>query len=251
MSEDGARLSTIDVDGTPLVHYVWGDPQIQPYVLLAHGWSDYALRFLPWVGALRAQGYAVVGFDQASHGRSGRGRGYLVDFARRVAAAIARFGPASAVVAHSFGGAATALALSEGTSVGRVVLIAPPADLIAATNRFARQIHLPRQALRRMRRLIEAELDTQLDSFHIHRHVTALNVPALIVHDVGDREVPWCEGERYARYWQHARLLSTNGLGHRRIVNDPSTIEAALRFLRGEEVGERVVSTRDLPFGIA
>jgi hypothetical protein len=24
-----------------------------------------------------------------------------------------------------------------------------------------------------------------------------------------------------------------------------------LRFLRGEEVGERVVSTRDLPFGIA
>jgi len=31
----------------------------------------------------------------------------------------------------------------------------------------------------------------------------------------------------------------------------PATIDAGLRFLRGESVGERVVSSPNLPFGVA
>jgi hypothetical protein len=73
----------------------------------------------------------------------------------------------------------------------------------------------------------------------------------LIVHDLEDREVPWSEGERYARYWADARLLSTQGLGHNRIAGDETVIAAALRFLRGEAVGERVVSSPNLPYGFA
>jgi hypothetical protein len=72
-----------------------------------------------------------------------------------------------------------------------------------------------------------------------------------VIHDLDDREVPWEEGESYARHWPSARLLSTEGLGHSRIVNDPATLDAGLRFLRGETVGERVVSSRNLPFGVA
>jgi len=63
--------------------------------------------------------------------------------------------------------------------------------------------------------------------------------------------VPWEEGESYARHWPGARLLSTSGLGHSRIVNDAATIDAGLRFLRGEVVGERVTSSPNLPFGVA
>lgn len=71
------------------------------------------------------------------------------------------------------------------------------------------------------------------------------------MHDVLDREVPWSEGERIARHWPGARLLSTTGLGHHRIVDDAGVIEAALRFLRGGSPGERVVSTPNLPYGLA
>ena len=71
------------------------------------------------------------------------------------------------------------------------------------------------------------------------------------MHDIEDSEVPWAEGERYARFWRDSRLLSTQGLGHNRIVQDDGVIAAALRFLRGEAVGERVVSTPNLPYGIA
>ena len=58
-------------------------------------------------------------------------------------------------------------------------------------------------------------------------------------------------GECYARAWHGSRLLSTVGLGHNRIVDDAGVIEAGLRFLRGEAVGERVVSSPNLPYGIA
>jgi hypothetical protein len=71
----------------------------------------------------------------------------------------------------------------------------------------------------------------------------------LIVHDVEDREVPWSEGERYARFWPESRLLSTRGLGHNRVADDAGVITAALRFLQGEPVGERVVSSPNLPYG--
>ena len=54
-AEDGGALrSDLDIDGRRVVAYQWGDPQSRPRVLLAHGWSSYALRFLPWVQALRS-----------------------------------------------------------------------------------------------------------------------------------------------------------------------------------------------------
>jgi pimeloyl-ACP methyl ester carboxylesterase len=84
-----------------------------------------------------------------------------------------------------------------------------------------------------------------------HLNVPCIARPALVVHDLEDREVPWAEGERYARYWPQARLLSTSGLGHHRIAAQPEVIADALRFLAGESIGERVVSSPNLPFGIA
>jgi hypothetical protein len=67
------------------------------------------------------------------------------------------------------------------------------------------------------------------------------------MHDLGDQEVPWSEGERYARCWPDARLLTMAGLGHRNIVNEPMVIAEGLRFLHGETIGARVISNRNLP----
>ena len=73
--------------------YVWGDPQTQPYVLFAHGWSSHGTRIAPWVPPLRAAGYAVVAFDQAAHGRSGGTHTTLPDFTCHLLAVGTHFGP--------------------------------------------------------------------------------------------------------------------------------------------------------------
>jgi len=247
----GAVVSVIETGRCRLQVYRWGDPSMQPYVLIAHGWSDFALRFVPFVDALRAAGYAVVAFDQPGHGRSSGETATLPEFARSVAAVGRQFGRAAAVVGHSLGAAAAAIALRDGLEADRAVLIAPPADMSAAADRFADFVGLAPHLLEPLHHALEVRAGVRFEELQAHRNVREIDRPALIVHDLNDREVPWEEGERYARYWPSSRLLSTTGLGHNRILGDTAVIGAVLDFLRGESIGERIVSTPDLPFGFA
>jgi pimeloyl-ACP methyl ester carboxylesterase len=247
----GAREQDLGIDGIAIHTYVWGHPATQPYVLFAHGWSSHGTRVARWVQPLRDAGYAVVTFDQAAHGRSGGTRTTLPDFTCHLMAVARHFGPAAAVIGHSLGGAATALALARGMQAGSAVLIAPAADPLAAVERFSRLLWLANHLGRRMFARFEGAMRFSADELQAHNNAPRIGRPALIVHDIEDREVPWAEGERWARYWPESRLLSTRGLGHNRIADDDGVIASALRFLRGEAIGERVVSSPNLPYGLA
>ena len=247
----GAEEQDLDVDGTRIHLYVWGDPTQQPYVLFAHGWSSHGTRVASWLQSLRESGYAVVAFDQAGHGRSGGKRTNLVDFTCHLLAVGRRFGPAAAVIGHSLGGSATALALARGLHAERAVLIAPMADPLFAVRRFSQMIWLGQRLGRRMFARFEQAMNFEASELHAEYNAPKIARPALIVHDLEDREVPWADGECYARAWHDSRLLSTSGLGHNRIVGDAGVIDAAMRFLRGECVGQRVVSSPNLPYGLA
>lgn len=247
----GAEETQLDIDGTNIHVYAWGDPHAQPYVLFAHGWSSHGTRIAPWVTPLRQAGYAVVAFDQAGHGKSGGTHTTLPDFTCHLMAVARHFGPAAAVIGHSLGGAAAALALARGLIAERAVLIAPAADPLAAVERFSRFVWLAGYLGRRMFARFEQAMRFDVSELQAHNNAPLIGRPALIVHDVEDHDVPWSEGERYARFWPDSRLLSTQGLGHNRIADDQGVIVAALRFLRGETVGERVVSSQNLPYGVA
>jgi pimeloyl-ACP methyl ester carboxylesterase len=247
----GAREAVLDIDGTHITTYVWGDPHTQPYVLFAHGWSSHGTRIASWVAPLQAAGYAVVSFDQAAHGKSDGTQTTLPDFASHLLAVGHHFGPAAAVVGHSLGGAATAVALANGLEAERAVLIAPPADPLVMADQFAGMIGMAQHLSRRMFAMFERSMHFAVQDLQAQNLTPRIGRPALIVHDLEDREVPWSEGERYARFWNDARLLSTRGLGHNRIADNAGVIAEALRFLHGEAVGDRVVSSPNLPYGFA
>ena len=250
--DDGnPTLSMLKVDGNDLATYAWGDPALQPYVLLAHGWSSHSMQHLPWVEALRAAGYAVVAFDQQAHGRSSGGKATLPDFVCNLLAVGWRHGRAAAVIGHSLGGAAVALALKHGLEADRAILIAAQADPEEALGRFATAHGLTGDVHRRMVALLESNTGVAMEELQAHRNVRHLARPALVVHDIEDREVPWSDGERYVRHWPHSRLLTTCGLGHHGVAEDPTVIAASIRFIHGEQVGERIVSSPNLPFGLA
>ncbi|HOX72977.1 MAG TPA: alpha/beta fold hydrolase [Dokdonella sp.] len=247
----GAAMSTLAHGDERIAVYTWGDPRSRPWILLAHGWSSHATRFLAWIEPLRRAGYAVVGFDQLAHGRSSGQRTTLPEFASVLAAVAAQYGRAAAVIGHSMGGAAATLALADGLAAERAILIAPLADPIAAASRFSHFVGLAERLAGHLFDAYERTHALRVASLQAHLKSPAIGCPALVVHDLDDREVPWAEGERYVRHWQAARLLTTTGLGHHRIVDESGVIHAALRFLHGETVGERVVSSPNLPYGFA
>jgi pimeloyl-ACP methyl ester carboxylesterase len=110
--------------------------------------------------------------------------------------------------------------MRDGLKADRAVLIAPAADGAAASRRFARAIALPEDLRAAMQKRLEQQTGREMEALAIHRVAPHLAQPALIVHDLADADVPWEEGERYARFWPDARLMSVQGLGHHKIVND-------------------------------
>ena len=245
------RRGELRIGGETIATYVWGDPATQPYALLAHGWSSFGLRFLPWVAGLRALGYAVVTFDQPGHGRSSGKLCTLPEFTSTLRAVGRHYGEAALAVGHSLGGAALVLAQDEDWHAQRLVLVAPAADMADAASRYFRLVRLGEHLRQAFYDWLLRRTGISVEQLEVHRRLPALGQPALIVHDLDDADVPWSEGERYARYWPGARLLTTQGLGHRRVLDAPDTINAALAFVRGETVGERVIGTSELPFGVA
>lgn len=240
----------LHIGGERIATYTWGDPATQPYALLAHGWSSFGLRYLPWVAHLRALGMAVVSFDQPGHGLSSGRTCTLPDFVDTISDIGRRLGPAELAIGHSMGGAAVALAQDQAWQARKLVLLAPAADWRAAADRFFQLVKLAPRLRKPFFDWHEGRTGIATDALQVPRYLGALGQPGLVIHDLDDTDVPWEEGERYVRHWPSARLLTTQGLGHHHVVDDGQVIEATLAFLRGETVGERVVSSPNLPLGV-
>ena len=54
-----------------------------------------------------------------------------------------------------------------------------------------------------------------------------------MIHDRGDRQTPWADSARLVASLPDARLVTTDGLGHRRILEDAGVVHAVTSFLIG------------------
>jgi pimeloyl-ACP methyl ester carboxylesterase len=200
---------------------------------------------------LRALGLAVVTFDHPGHGHSSGNLCTLPEFTDTVRVVGRHYGNAALAIAHSLGGAALTFAQDEQWHAEKCVLVAPAADMHAAAGRFFRLVRLGEHLRRPFFAWHRQRTGIDVDDLQVARRVRDYGQPCLIVHDLDDEDVPWGEGERYARHWPGARLLTTQGLGHRRVLDAPEVVAAVIAFVRGEPVGERVVSSPNLPYGVA
>ena len=54
---------------------------------------------------------------------------------------------------------------------------------------------------------------------------------AMVVHDTDDREVPYHQSVELAHHTEGAQLLTTRGLGHRRILRDTTVVAEVAAFV--------------------
>jgi pimeloyl-ACP methyl ester carboxylesterase len=210
-----------------------------PTVLLVHGWEGRGAQLGELVAPLNAAGLGVVAFDAPGHGDSAGDRLYLTDYADTLAAAVRQVGPVHAVVAHSYGAAAWLLARARAAS-GRVALpagwpehtvaIAPNAIVEDAIARFAATIGLDEPERRAFERHLATSAGLGLPDLSLDKLVAGPPGELLVVHDCGDREVPFVHAERLAAAWPAADVLVTQGLGHRRVLRDPEVIRQVVAF---------------------
>ena len=225
-----ASLITVPMPTGRLVGWRWGRAQ-DPVVVLVHGWGGRAAQMRSYVAPLLARGYSVVAFDAPGHGMTGGHESSLVHMAAALDALLRQIGPAEAVIGHSLGGAVAGYVLSRGLPVGKAVLLAPPASLTEYSYRFARMLRLPEGVRALMQAQIERRFGIRWSDFEVEATAPQLTQPALIVHDIDDRDSPFRDGERYARHWPGARLVATHGLGHRGALYDSAVIHEVTGFI--------------------
>jgi pimeloyl-ACP methyl ester carboxylesterase len=229
----GARRFEVASGRERLAAWSWGSGA--KTVLLVHGWGGRAHQLRSFAPPFVKAGYRVVAFDAPGHGISTGAELSLPEFASAMRAVEEVIGPIDAIVAHSFGAAASCLAIARGLAVGRAVLIGSPAAETRWFQRFSDYLGLSARARADTERAIERRVGVPFSSLAIEALAPALTLPLLVVHDRDDREVPWEDGARIARTAAQATLLTTEQLGHRRILRDAEVIARSLAFISGQE----------------
>jgi pimeloyl-ACP methyl ester carboxylesterase len=224
-----ARSFSVASEDGALSAWRWGSAGER--VLLVHGWEGRGTQLGAFVPALIERGFSVVTFDAPAHGDSPGSLSSFFHFARSIACVARAFSPIRGLIAHSMGGASAAWASRAVPVAERLVMIAPPADIRDFTSHASAMLGLDRRAVAALETRLGKRFGMVLDEVHAARVGPLMKSPLLVIHDDGDREIPFQAGEIVARSWPNAELVRTHGLGHRRILRDPDVIAKAVDFV--------------------
>lgn len=202
--------------------------------LLVHGWGGHAGQMLPLAQALAQQGLTPVLVEMPAHGRSAAAVSNLPQFVRALEYVAARLQQQGhriqVVVAHSLGANAAAYAAGRGLPAERLVLIAPPASAREYTRFFARVFGLSEVTRAALQARIEAREGIVMPQLEPPVVGPRIRLPTLVVHDRADRVNPFADGQAFAHAIRGARLLATEGLGHRKVLADAGVIGQVALF---------------------
>ncbi len=201
-------------------------------ILLVHGWESRATQMYGVAQQLLTTGYDVVAVDMPAHGHSKGQTSNPHLFAQTIQLAQQHLGDFEAIVGHSMGAGATAIAVGRGVSTQKMVLISGPSSIENVLRRFAGFIGLNKSGANKFVEFISSvvgstpqDLDTQL----LLKNST---IPTLIIHDEQDLEVPASESKRLASVLSNGELVLSNNLGHRKILKSPEIMQKIVSFIK-------------------
>lgn len=227
---DKADRLSININGIDVVVWIWG--QGQP-VLFMHGWSGRGTQATHFLQPLIKSGYRVISYDGPAHGETPGKKTSMLEMADVVLALNEKYGPFHSTITHSFGGMVLAYASTLGFKTGSAVCICPPATIDSILNNFQRTLMLPNSVLAAMTARLYINYGDDLEKrISTLKNVRTLSIPALIIHDEKDQDIPWQDGKAVADAWPGAKFKLTHGLGHRRILRNPAIVMAVTDFIR-------------------
>ncbi|MBV8657413.1 MAG: alpha/beta fold hydrolase [Burkholderiales bacterium] len=215
----------------PMRTYRWGKPT-RGRIAVMHGWAGRATQFHRFIATFVDAGYEVIGIDAPGHGGSVGKISSLFHFLTALERLVRNAGPVDAVIGHSLGGGVALHALANGLKAKKAVLIAPNADLVLYSRVITRQLGLDETRRQSLQARIEARFGVRWEEVNGILRAASVTQPGLVIHDLEDREIPFSMAEAISEAWTGAQLMTTTGLGHRRILADEQVVGAALDYVR-------------------
>ncbi len=202
--------------------------------MLVHGWAGRAGQFRSIIPALLAKGFQIIAFDGPAHGRSEGKQTNPVEFADAMKKLTETEGPIHGIIAHSFGGVASMLAIQRGLPVTRLINISSPTIAEQVIQNFRRALNAsPAAGLAFREHMVKTYGFTfeDISSLHLVQHLPGpLNL--LLIQDQNDPDVAVENSVELKKIYPAAVTFFTNGLGHTRILRDDAVISRCLEFLQ-------------------
>jgi pimeloyl-ACP methyl ester carboxylesterase len=115
--------------------------------------------------------------------------------------------------------------------IEQLIAIAPPSRLDSVGDRFAEMTGFSFPVVEKMRQRICQRFDFNWNELEPLGLAPRMSVPLFVIHDHGDREIPWQESAKLAQAWPDATVEFTRGLGHQRVLRDPDVVTKVAAFI--------------------
>jgi len=200
-------------------------------ILLVHGWESRATQMYGLVKGLVKQGYTIFAVDMPGHGHSSGDTSNAYLFSQTVKLAQQELGHFHAIIGHSMGAGAAAIAVGKGVTTEKLVLISGPSSIENVLRRFSGFVGLNKNTTNKFIDFIGQYVGVPAVDLDATKLLQACDIPALLIHDEHDLEVPVSESTRLAPVFNQSELFVTQGLGHRKILKSDEVFAKISRFV--------------------
>jgi len=203
-------------------------------VLLVHGWSGRGTQLVKIADKMLDMDYSTISFDAPAHGKSPGKQTLMIEFIESIIAIDKKYGPFEFAIGHSLGGMSILNAVKKGILVNKIVLIGSGDSVNDIVADFIKKLELKPLIGEKMKVLFEKKYNEEMENFSSHKAAENISIPALVIHDKDDEDVPYTAGENIHKHLKNSRLIITEGLGHRKILGDKKVIQQIADFLKQE-----------------
>lgn len=228
-----ARRCALPTSAGELAAWEWGEPG-RPLVGLLHGWEGHGAQLGAFAAPLVAAGFRVLAFDAPGHGDSPGEECSAPLIGRLLVELSPRTGPFDALVAHSMGCAAAAMAAVRGVRLRGMVFLAPPLSQLDRVERMCQRLGIEGEVAVHFRAAVARKTGMsfeEADMFHVAAQAPC---PLLALHDPADDSTDYAATERFVGQWRGARLVACPGRGHYRLLSTPDVVRQGVEFVAKE-----------------
>ncbi len=231
--------SKMEVLQSGRVAYLWGHEN-QPIVALLHGWESRAAAFYKWIPLLLDSGFSVLGWDAPAHGQSPGASTTAPEMARAFAQDLGELGyELHGIIGHSMGGVVAGLLPRFNIHTPYITIVSSPSHIHGVFERYHDQIQLQKKAREIFQLSLEKRTGIDIEDGSLVNNDLSVKSKVLVIHDVGDREVPFSDFQELQKAWKQAQFVATNGLGHRRILRDEAVGYQITQFFKASKAISR------------
>lgn len=229
---EGARRLTLPTSAGELAAWEWGEAG-RPLVGLLHGWEGHGAQLGAFAAPLLTAGFRVLTFDAPGHGESPGDECSAPLLGRLVVEMQARTGVFFALVAHSMGCAAAAMAAVNGVPARGLVFLAPPLSQLDRVERMCRRMEIDAETAGFFQATVERRTGMPYAEANMFPVAQQAPCPLLALHDPADDSTDYAATEQFVAQWRGARLVPCPGRGHYRLLSTPEVVRQAVEFVAG------------------